>query len=88
MEQVFFISTIATILFFMIKFAEMKFVEKEMKPLKYFIRDTVIVFVSVLLATFLFFFAGGSVTDFLNAMTETKTLNTANTQIFTDAPGF
>jgi len=88
MEQVFFISVIATLLFFVIKFAEMKFVQHDMKPLKYFVRDTVMVFVSTLTATFAFFYAGGSISDFMNVMTETKVLNPATTQVFTDTPGF
>jgi len=59
-----------------------------MKPLKYVIRDAVMVFSSALAAAFAAFHMRGSFTDFLNIVTENKVLNTESTQIFTDAPGF
>jgi len=66
----------------------MKFVDKEWKPLKNIIRDSVVVFVSTMIGAFLLFQMDGSVTDFLNIVTDNKSFNMASTQIFTDAPGF
>lgn len=66
----------------------MKYLEKEMKPLKYIVRDAIMVFASSLAAAFAVFYMKGSFTDFLNVVTENKVLNTEATQVFTDAPGF
>jgi len=66
----------------------MKYLEKEWKPLKYFVRDAVVVFICGSIASFLFFQFDSSIGDFLNVVTDNKTLNANAVQIFTDAPGF
>jgi len=68
----------------------MKFIEKEkeMKPLKFFVRDAVIVFISTLIAAFAYFHLNTSISDFMNTVTETKVLATGSTEVFTDVPGF
>ena len=88
MEKVFILSIIVTCFFVFIKVLEMKFVDKEWKPLKIIIRDAFIVFLSAIVGSFLLFQVDGSVTDFLNLVTENKSFNMSATQIFTDAPGF
>jgi hypothetical protein len=88
MEKIFIISTIITFLFCLVKFIEMKYLDKEFKPLKFLVRDAVMVFVCSLAAALFVFNMDGSITDFFNVLTDTKTLNTATTQIFTDEPGF
>jgi len=89
MENVFVISFLVTALFCLAKFVEMKFLENELKPLKFLMRDAVIVFVCSVLATFVFFNMDVSLTDFLNVMTETKTAPVGGAaEIFTEAPGF
>lgn len=88
MEKIFIISTIITFLFCLVKFIEMKYLDKEFKPLKFLVRDAVMVFVCSLAASLFVFNMDGSITDFFNVLTDTKTLNTATTQIFTDEPGF
>lgn len=90
MENVFTISIIATVVFCFIKFVEMKYIEKETetKPLKFFVRDALIVFVSTAVATFGYFQFQGSLSEFMNTVTETKVLNTGATEVFTDVPGF
>jgi hypothetical protein len=88
MEKVFIISIFVTVLFCIVKFIEMRYLEKETKPLKYFVRDAIIVFLSGLASTFAFFYLETSISEFFNIVTETKTLDTNSTQIFTDTPGF
>ena len=66
----------------------MRYLDKEKKPLKFIVRDTIIVFLSSTVATLSFFYLENYISDFFNIVTETKTLNTNATQIFTDAPGF
>jgi hypothetical protein len=47
MDNIFFIAAIISIIFFIAKFIEMRFVEKENKPLKILIRDNIVVFFSI-----------------------------------------
>ena len=54
MENIYLYAGIVSIVYFVIKFVEMRFVNKENKPLKVLIRDTVIVFVCSILANFIF----------------------------------
>jgi multisubunit Na+/H+ antiporter MnhB subunit len=88
MEKVFILSIVVTCLFVVIKILEMKFIDKEWKPLKIIIRDAVIVLVSSIVGSFLYFHMVGSLTDFLNVVTDNKSFNMSATQIFTDEPGF
>jgi hypothetical protein len=68
----------------------MKFIdkEKEMKPLKFFVRDAVMVFVSTLVASFVYFHMNTTINEFMNTVTETKVLSVGATEVFTDVPGF
>jgi hypothetical protein len=52
MDNIFFIACIISLVFLVFKFIEMRFVDKESKPLKYLIRDTLLVYVSVILGSF------------------------------------
>lgn len=88
MENLFLIALFTTVLFLVIKFVEMKYLDEEMKPLKIIVRDGLIVFVSSILASYGFFYSNNSINDFLNVITETKVMNMDTTQIFTDTPGF
>ena len=88
MEKVFILSIIVTCLFVFVKVLEMKFIDKEWKPLKTIIRDAVIIFVCSVIGSFLLFQVDSSVTDFLNVVTDNKSFNMSATQIFTDEPGF
>lgn len=88
MENLFLIAIFTTVLFIGIKIAEMKYLEKEMKPLKEIVRDGVIVFVSTIVSLYVFMFSNNSITDFFNVITENKVMNAEATQIFTDSPGF
>jgi hypothetical protein len=88
MEKVFVISTLVVFLFCIAKFIEMKYLDDEQKPLKYLVRDAIIVFACAGLGTFVYFHMDGSVTDFLNIVTENKALNVSSPQVFTDDPGF
>ena len=88
MEKLLLISLLITFLFCIMKILEMKYLEKEFKPMKYVIRDAAIVFASSITGLFVFFNLNGSMTDFFYLVTDKKTINTAATQIFTDDPGF
>jgi len=90
MENIFTISIVATVCFCFIKFAEMKFIdkEKEMKPLKFFVRDALIVFISVVFAVYVYEHLGGTIHELMNTVTEAKVLPSGAPEVFTDMPGF
>jgi hypothetical protein len=75
--EIFVTAAIISFVFLIAKFLEMRFIEKEAKPLKYLIRDSLIVYFSVV--------AGYFVINQLNPVLEGgKKL----TPVFTDNPGF
>ena len=52
MDNIFLVAGIISIIFFVVKFLEMRYVEKESKPLKILIRDALVVYVSVVAGMF------------------------------------
>ena len=88
MEKAFIIALCIATLFCIAKIVEMKFIEKEWKPLKYIIRDMAVVFGCSVVSIVGFSHMNGSINDFMNVVTDTKSLNMAATEIFTDTPGF
>jgi len=52
MDNIFLVALIISFVFFIGKFLEMRYVDKEPKPLKLLVRDTLLVYVSVVFATF------------------------------------
>jgi hypothetical protein len=87
-EKVFFLAVLATIVYSIIRVVEMKYIEKEWKPVKEVVRDAAYVFLSTAVAGFATLYMNGSMTDFYNVLTKTKTLDAAATQVFTDEPAF
>lgn len=88
MEKLLIIASIITFMFSIMKVIEMKYVAKQWTPLKYVIRDAVMVFGAALLGLFVFFQINGTMTDLFNVVTDGKAVNLNTTQVFTDAPGF
>lgn len=79
MTSIFIVAAIISITFLLAKFLEMRYIEKESKPLKLLIRDAFLVYFSVIIANF--------VIDQLNPVI--KGGSTAKvTPVFTDNPGF
>jgi len=90
MEQVIVFALIVTVAFSVFKFAEIKLLEKpkEMKPLKFFVRDVVLVFVSASIGAFIYMNMNEQIGEFFNVITDTKVLSGGPAPVFTDAPGF
>jgi hypothetical protein len=90
MEQILIFALVVSLVFCVFKLAEMKLFQKpkEIKPLKYFVRDMVLVFSSSFIAGFLFFNANKQISEFVNTITDTKVMPDGQAQVFTDAPGF
>ena len=80
MTNVYLIAGTISVIFFIVKFIEMRFVDKESVPLKYLVRDTVVVFFSVL--------AGLFVLDQLKPVIDENLTQVSNPAVFTDNPGF
>ena len=53
MDNIFIIAGLISFVFFVCKFIEMRFIDKESKPLKFLIRDTLVVYFSVLIGNFI-----------------------------------
>jgi hypothetical protein len=78
MDNIFVVAAIISIIFLISKFFEMRIIEKESKPIKYLIRDSLLVYFSVIASHFILkqikpiiHNAGSNVTP-----------------VFTDNPGF
>jgi ABC-type phosphate transport system permease subunit len=53
MDNIFLVAGIISVIFFIAKFLEMQYIENESKPLKVLIRDTLVVYVSVVFGFFI-----------------------------------
>lgn len=80
MKNIFLVAAIISITFFIAKFMEMRFIEKESKPLKFLIRDSLLVYFSVIIANFII--------EQLNPLMTGGSTSANFTPIFTDNPGF
>ena len=87
-DHLFLVAVFSVIIFLLARFIEMKFIDKEYQPLKILMKEAVMVFGATLVASYGFFYMNGSFKDFMNVITETKVLDPAATQIFTDTPAF
>ena len=81
MENIFIIAAIISIIFLILKFIEMRFIEKEIKPLKVLIRDALLVYFSVI--------SGYFILEQLRPVIQNGgNLTTNTTPIFVDNPEF
>ena len=80
MDNIFIIAGIISVIFLIAKFIEMRFVEKENKPLKLLIRDALLVYFSVVFG----YFVIGQINPILKGGSSGSTI----TPVFTDNPGF
>jgi len=90
LDKVLLISAFITLLFCIFKFIEMKFIDKQLKPVKHIIRDAAYVFGASLNGVFGFLNMNTSFKDFMNVITDNKNIDVTSgtTQIFTGEPGF
>ena len=88
MEKTLALAGLITLLFCICKILEMKYIDKEWKPIKHLVRDSLIVFITSFLGVFIYLRGQGTVTDFVNVITENKSLDLKGTQVFTGDPEF
>jgi len=81
MASIFVVAGVISITFLVAKFLEMRFIEKESKPMKLLIRDALVVYFSVIVANF--------VMEQINPIiTSSSGGGQKFTPVFTDNPGF
>ena len=80
MVSIFVIAGVIAVTFLLSKFLEMRYIEKESKPLKFLIRDSLVVYFSVIVANF--------VMDQLNTVIVSSGGSKKVTPVFTDNPAF
>ena len=76
MDNIFIVGCVISVVFFLVKFLEMRFSTEEPRPLKYIMRDSLVVYASCVIGYYL--------------LLQFQPEGTANQQIevFTDVPGF
>jgi hypothetical protein len=77
-----------SILFFLAKIIEMKFINREQRPLKDIVKDTFIIFLVSLAVVFLYFNYSHYITSMFHVVTENKLPMIGTPEIFTDKPEF
>jgi hypothetical protein len=80
MDNIFIIAAVISIVFLILKFIEMRFVDNESKPLKLLIRDTLLVYFSVI--------SGYFIMEQIKPILETADETFSTPQVFTDNPEF
>jgi hypothetical protein len=80
MDNIFIIATVISVIFLISKFIEMRFVDSESKPLKLLIRDTLLVYFSVIFGYFIM--------EQLKPVLEIAGEAVSTPQVFTDNPEF
>ena len=88
MEEVFMVATIITISYCISKYIEYRHFSDENKPLKDIVRDCLLVLICSVSGSYIYFYFQKNIRDFFNVVTETKVLNSATTEVFTDVPTF
>lgn len=76
-KLIFIIAAVISVIFLISKFIEMRFIEKETKPLKLLIRDSLLVYFSVVFGDFI-------IGQIIPMIKDVKTV----TPVFIDNPGF
>lgn len=80
MDNIFIIAAIISFVYLIAKFVEMRFVDKENKPLKFLIRDALLVYFSVV--------SGNFIINQISPVIKNVSGGSNVTPVFTDNPGF
>lgn len=87
-EKIIGFSIAIVLVFSLFKVLEMKYIDRDERALKLFIRDAVYVFLSSLAVLFVYFQFEKNIQEFFCFLTNSKNIVPNTTQIFTDDPGF
>jgi hypothetical protein len=80
MSNIFLLSGFISILYFVVKFLEMRYIDNESKPLKLLIRDTIVVYFCILI--------GGFILSQFNPIIKEISNTSQAPMAFTDNPSF
>ena len=80
MDNIFIIAGVIAFVFLIAKFFEMRFVDKESKPVKLLVRDALLVYFSVI--------SGYFILEQLKTTSQSGGAGPSVTPVFTDNPGF
>lgn len=80
MDNIFIIATVISVIFLILKFIEMRFVDTENKPLKLLVRDTLLVYFCVIFGYFIM--------EQIKPVLEIAGEGITTPQVFTDNPEF
>ena len=80
MDNIFLIGALVSLIFFIAKFLEMRFVEKQNKPLKFLIRDSLLVYFCVII--------GYVIIQQVHPLIMEGGVKVSTPAVFTDNPGF
>jgi hypothetical protein len=78
MDNIFVIGCVISVVFFLVKFLEMRFSTEEPRPLKYIMRDSLVVYASCIIGYYLL----------LQFQPEGNGNANQQIEVFTDIPGF
>jgi hypothetical protein len=79
MDNIFLVAGLIAVIFFVAKFLEMRYVDKDAKPLKLLVKDSLLVFISVI--------AGNFILEQLKPVID-ENMARVNPAAFTDNPPF
>ena len=88
MEKAFVLAVVICVLYSIVKYLEMRYLEQKIKPLREIVRDVLMVFVSSFVCSFVFIYNKNKIDEFFAVVTNTNILKPENTQVFTGVPGF
>ncbi len=93
METAITLAFLVAAFFSLLKFIEMRVFrssdkQQEIRALKFFARDILFIFIATLISSFILFHMHNTIHDFYTAITHSKVIHPATTQIFTDAPSW
>lgn len=87
-QYLFLFAVYTAIIFCVLKIAEMRFVDGEVKPLRDLVREIIVVGGSALMASYGYSFTSKYFSEFINFITENKIVQMDSPEIFTDVPAF
>ena len=88
MEKAFILAVAISVVYTIVKYLEMRYLEQKIKPLREIVRDVLMVSVSSFVCSFVFIYNKNKIDDFVAVITNTNVLKPENTQVFTGVPGF
>lgn len=91
MQNVFIISTCVVLFFAILKYIEVRYVQKEEeqgKGIKEYVRDGIIVYLSTIISAYFYFTFENSILAFFNVVTDNKNVIMEKVEVFTDSPNF